>query len=82
MVTLTSDEFDALSPEERAAHLEAEKTTVFGVGHKVVKNQPQEQGIGSPGHESENHFRAIGRWEGPEAEKKARAEAAKRLRAP
>jgi hypothetical protein len=78
MVTLTSQEFDALSPEERAAHLEAEKTTVFGVGHAVVKGQPQEQGVGSPGHESENHFAAIRKWEGPEAEKKARAEAAKR----
>jgi hypothetical protein len=82
MVTLTSEEFDALSPEERAAHLEAEKTTVFGVGHIVVKGKPQEQGIGSPDRPSENSFRAIGKWEGPEAEKKARAEAAKRRGTP
>jgi hypothetical protein len=82
MVTMTSDEFDSLSPEERAAHLEAEKITVFGIGHKTVRGVPQEQGLGSPDHPSENSFRAIGRWEGPEAEKKARAESAKRLRAP
>jgi hypothetical protein len=82
MVTLTSTEFDALNPAERAAHLEAEKTTVFGVGHAVVKGKPQENGIGSPGHESENHYAAIRKWEGPEAEKRARAEAAKRRGTP
>ena len=82
MVTLTSEEFDALSPEARAAHLEAKKTTVFGVGHAVVKGKPQEQGLGSPDNPSENSFRAIGRWEGSEAEKKARAESAKRRGTP
>jgi hypothetical protein len=78
MVSLSAEEFDSLSPEERAVHLAAEQKTVFGHDHVVAKGKPVEQGIGSPGHESENHYAAIRKWEGPEAEKKARAEAAKR----
>lgn len=37
-------------------------------------------GIGSPGNETENHFKAIGKSEGPEAEAAARAAAGARKR--
>jgi hypothetical protein len=82
LVTLTDDELEILSPDERKAHFEAEQQTVFGHGHRVINGKPQEQGIGSPGRESVNHFASILKNEGPEAEKKARAEAAKRRAAP
>lgn len=49
-----------MTPEERKAHFKAEERNVFG--HDVKhdkKGNPIEQGIGSPGHETLNHFRAL-----------------------
>jgi hypothetical protein len=74
MVTLTQDEFAALSPEKQTAHLAAEEMTVFG---RTVTGEPDfqrdktgkpiEHGIGSPGHETGNHLAAIRKYEGEEA---------------
>ena len=51
---------------------------VFGVGHKTDKHgNPMEQGIGAPGNESEQHFQAILKYEGPAAEQAARERAAR-----
>lgn len=59
--------------------LAVQDRVVFGHDHRRdKKGNPIEQGIGAPGHETENHFRAIGKYEGPEAEKAARAAAAAR----
>ena len=53
-------------------------TDVFGVGFKRDRHgQILEQGIGAPGNESEQHFQAILKYEGPEAEKAARERAAR-----
>jgi hypothetical protein len=59
MVTLTNEEFDALSPEAQKAHQVAEEKIVFGHDFKKVKGQPVEQGIGSPGRETGNHFASL-----------------------
>jgi hypothetical protein len=81
MVTLTIEEFDELTPAERKAHLANEEKIVFGADAPKKKGQPVEQGIGAPGNESENHFRAIEQAEGKEVADRARAAAAK-ARAP
>lgn len=84
MVTKTPDELDGLTPDELKAHLADEEKTVFGrtvvnePAFKKVKGVPQEMGLGSAGRETENHFRAIRKYEGPEAEKAARDAAAAR----
>lgn len=78
MVTKTVEEWDALTPEEQKLHLANEEKTVFGHDVKHVKGAPVEKGIGAPGRETENHFRAIGKYEGAQAEKDARAAAAAR----
>lgn len=78
MVTKTMEELDAMSPEERKVHRAEEEKIVFGTDFKKVKGKPVEQGIGSPGRETQNHFAAIRKYEGAEAETKARAEAEKR----
>lgn len=81
-MTKTMEEWDAMSPDDKKAHLKAEEKTVFGEGYrKDRKGVPQEQGIGSPGRETDNHFRAIRKYEGPEAEKAARETAAKKSKA-
>lgn len=82
MVTKTNEEWDAMDPAERKAHLAEEEKIVFGADFRKLKGQPVEQGIGSPGRETPNHFAAIRKYEGEEAEKKARAdaEAAKKKR--
>lgn len=77
----TQVEIDAMSPDELKAYKIAQENIVFGSDHKNDrKGKPIEQGIGSPGRENENHFAAIRKWEGPEAEQKAR-EAARAFRA-
>ncbi|QQN62121.1 hypothetical protein JIR23_21215 [Bradyrhizobium diazoefficiens] len=81
MVTLTLEEMEVLSPEQRVAHQAEEAKIVFGHDHRVIKGRPVEQGIGAPGRETENHYASIRKYEGPEAEKKARAKAAKRRNA-
>jgi hypothetical protein len=52
MVTKTPEELDAMSKDEKKAHFAAEKATVFGSTGK-------EQGIGSAGNETHNHFEAM-----------------------
>jgi hypothetical protein len=78
MVTKTIEEMAALTPEEKVAHFAAEENTVFGDDHKKRDGLPIEQGIGSPGHESINHYRSIRRSEGEEAYAKAVAELKRR----
>jgi len=68
-----------LSPTAVADYLEAERRAVFGHDYKTDRTgRPQEQGIGAPGNETEQHFTTLRKWEGAEAEKAARAAAAKR----
>lgn len=76
MVTKTIEELDAMSPEEKRAHYASEEKIVFGTDFRKKNGAPIEQGIGAPGRESENHFKAIGKYEGAEAEKAARTAAA------
>lgn len=75
MVTKTQEEWDSMTPTEQKAHLIEEEKIVFGTDFKKVKGHPVEQGIGSPGRETANHFAAIRKYEGEEAHKKALAEA-------
>lgn len=84
MVTLTSAEFSLLSPDEQKEYFLDEEMTVFGrnkadePAYKKIKGIPQEMGIGSPGHETNNHFAGILKYEGPEAHQAALAEIWKR----
>ena len=51
---------------------------VFGVGFRRGKDgKPIEQGVGAPGHETEQHFDALCKYGGPEEAALARAKAAK-----
>lgn len=72
----TREEIDQMSPAELAAYKVQQRQVVFGEDVKMKSGKPVEQGIGAPGRETENHFRAIRKAEGVEAEKAAR-EAAK-----
>jgi hypothetical protein len=68
MVTLTQEETEALTPEQRVAHQAAEDLVVFGVNAKRDRNGNYiEQGVGSPGRESLNHLAAIRKHEGDDA---------------
>lgn len=84
MVTLTNEEFDLLSSEQKKEYFVEEEMTVFGrtkagePAFKKVKGQPVEMGIGSPGRETNNHFAGILKYEGPEAHQEALAEIWKR----
>lgn len=78
MVTKTQEEFDAMSHEERKAHFAAEEKIVFGNDVKHRKGVPIEQGVGSAGHETANHFTAILKYQGDEAHQDALAEIWKR----
>jgi hypothetical protein len=72
VVTLTVEEFEVLTPDERKEHLAAEEKTVFGQNfQRDAKGRPIEVGIGSPSHPSGNHLAAILKWEGPEAHQAA-----------
>lgn len=77
MVTLTTEELDVLTPDQRVAHYIDEEKTVFGrtaandPAFKRVDGIPQEMGIGSPGRETGNHLAAILKWEGQEAYQQA-----------
>lgn len=75
MVTLTPAELDQLTPSALKAHYAGEQKLVFGQDMKLKNGKPVEQGIGSPGNETENHFRAIeqGEREGREAPGTAKA---------
>lgn len=79
MVTLTVQELEVLTPEEKAAHLAAEEVTTFGTGFKRDRDgAPIEQGIGSPGRETKNHLQSIRRYEGEEAYAKVVADIKRR----
>ena len=52
---------------------------VFGHDHRTDRHgRPVEQGIGSPGHESPQHWDSLGKYEGADAVALARAKAAKK----
>lgn len=60
MVTLTPGEFDQLSPAAKKLHLKNEERLVYGENVKHDKTgKPVQDGIGSPGHETANHFAAL-----------------------
>ena len=74
MVTKTPFELSEMTPEEKKAHFASEERIVFG--HDLRRDrhgEPLERGLGAPGHRTENHYRALGRAEGVDAEKAARA---------
>lgn len=84
MTTKTQEELDQMRDEIAAGrlprdaiknYLAEEEKVVFGADFKKVKGQPVEVGFGAPGHETQNHFNAIRKYEGEEAHKKAVAEA-------
>lgn len=77
MVTKTQEELSMMSPAEIKEHRAEEEKIVFGTDFKQVKGKPVEQGIGSPGRETPNHFNAIRKYEGEEAYKAAIAKAKK-----
>lgn len=78
MVSLTPEERGNMTPAELKAHQAEEDKVVFGHDFKKVKGHPVEQGIGSPGRETPNHFNAIRKYEGEEAYQKAVAAAKKK----
>jgi hypothetical protein len=60
MTTRTPAELAMMSPQEIAAYKEAERKNVFGFDHKTDRHgNPIEQGIGSKGNESVNHFASM-----------------------
>jgi hypothetical protein len=73
MVTKSPEELAVLSPEEMKVYLADEEMTVFGrtrlnePAFERIKGVPQENGIGSPGHETHNHMQSILKYEGQEA---------------
>lgn len=74
MVNMTAGELELLTPEQRRIWKRNMEGLTFGFDCRHdAKGRPIEQGIGSPGNLNENHFRGIGKNEGPEAEKAARA---------
>lgn len=78
MVTKTAEEWDAMSPAEQKEHTASEEKIVFGNDFQKKKGTPIEQGIGSQGRETHNHFAAIRKHEGEEAYQAALAEIWKR----
>lgn len=75
------DELAAMSREQRELYAEQQRQAVFGVGYRVGRDgRPQEQGIGSPGNLTEQHFAALERAEGAAVAAAARAKAAKAAR--
>jgi hypothetical protein len=68
MVTLSPEEMQALTPEQRVAHQAAEDLIVFGQDAKRDGHGNYiEQGIGAPGRETGNHLAGILKYEGQEA---------------
>lgn len=86
MVTLTTEEWDALgdperggSPAKQKAHIDAEERIVFGTDFQKRRDKtPIEQGIGAQGRETNNHFSGIRKYEGEDAYWEAVAEIWKR----
>jgi hypothetical protein len=68
-----------MTPEERALWRQQEDEYVFGVGAKRGRDGKfQEQGIGSAGNESVNHWLALEKAEGAAAVTAAKVRANKR----
>lgn len=78
MVTKTDEELAYMGPDERKAHFAAEEKIVFGHDFQKRKGAPVEQGIGSQGRETQNHFMGIRKYEGEDAYREAYEEFAKR----
>jgi hypothetical protein len=77
----TAEEIQAMTPEQRAVYDEEQRKTVFGFDYKKdASGRPLEQGIGSPGHETENHYAALAKAEGQAAVDAARLRS-KKIRA-
>jgi hypothetical protein len=70
---------DLSEAELDARGLAAVNESIYGADAKKDRHGNYiHQGIGSPGHETGNHFAAIRRWEGKEAYDRAVAECWKR----
>jgi hypothetical protein len=93
-IQATAEEIAAMNPDERREYDDLQRRIVFGHDSKVDKaGRPIEQGIGSEGNQSLNHFQAILKFEGRGAfdratktyiehiRKREGAEAAERARA-
>lgn len=78
MTTKTQEELAAMTPGEIKEHLAAEEKIVFGHDFQKRKGTPIEQGLGSPGRETPNHFAAIRKYEGEDAYREAYDEFTKR----
>ena len=78
MVTKTQEEWDLMDPAEQKAHLASEEKIVFGHDFQKRKGIPIEQGIGSPDHETANHFTSLRKYEGEDAYREACEDLAKR----
>lgn len=88
MVTLTTGELAAMEDDVATGklpkdavkqHFKDEEKHVFGFDVKHDrKGNPIEQGLGSPGHETGNHFISIRKYEGEDAYWSAVAEIWKR----
>jgi hypothetical protein len=68
MVTLNTQEIDDIKADMAVGklpadylenHFKEEERRVFGHDFKRSRGRPVENGIGSPGRETENHFRAM-----------------------
>lgn len=78
MVTKTVEEWDQMDPAARRAHLLAEEKIVFGHDFQKRNGDPIEQGIGSRGRETNNHFTAMRKYEGEDAYREAYEDLARR----
>jgi hypothetical protein len=78
MTTRTNEELALMSPEEIKIYLEEETKAVFGHNYRRDRQgKIIEDGIGSPLNPSENHYRAIEKYEGSEAAAAAKQRDAK-----
>lgn len=73
---LNEDQLLAMDEKEREEYFSkaqvqkresVNQAVVFGHDHKTVKGEPIEQGIGSRGRETMNHFNSVRRYEGDDA---------------
>jgi hypothetical protein len=78
MVALRADELAEMTPAERKQHAEDEIRNIYGHDVKFDRHgKPIEQGIGSPGNYSENHWQMLAKMEGQEVADRAKAAAVK-----
>jgi hypothetical protein len=62
----SQEEIDGMTKPELEEYHEQQRMIVFGHDYKMRKGEPVEQGFGARGHETENHFVAIRKYEGEE----------------